>query len=73
MLAIAKVFVNKYNLHKYLLSWNSVCSCAWPHYDGLLNSKYEKPNEKIINKFSEIPDNMIGVYLWNEVYGVEII
>lgn len=63
-----KTIVNKYNLHKYLLSWNSVCSCAWQHYDSLLNSKYEKPNEKIINKFSEIPDNMIGVHLWNEVW-----
>tara|TARA_A100001011_G_C14318801_1_gene849384 strand:- start:902 stop:1657 length:756 start_codon:yes stop_codon:yes gene_type:complete len=63
-----KSIVEKFNLQKYLLKWNAVCSCSWSHFDSFLNSNYIKPNKKIINKFNEIPENMVAIHLWNEIW-----
>ena len=58
--------VNKYNLHKYILPWRGICSCAWDH-----GSTIFKPNIKyhnaIIDKMSDIPEEMVCIHLWNEV------
>ena len=65
-----KTIVNKYKLQEYLLPWQGVCSCSWPHFESFLNSRYEKPNEKIISNFEEVPEEMVGIHLWNEIWRI---
>ena len=63
-----KTFIDKYKLQEYLLPWQGVCSCSWTHIESFLNSKYKKPNQKIINKFEEVPEEMVAIHLWNEIW-----
>lgn len=58
--------VNKYNLHKYVLPWRGICSCAWNHYGTIFKSNI-KSNKAIIDTISDIPEEMICIHLWNEI------
>ena len=55
------------NLQKYVLPWIGICSCSWADTKSLLypNDKY---NNKVIIKIEDIPENMYGIHLWNEVW-----
>jgi hypothetical protein len=62
-----KAIVEKHNLQKYILPWNNVCSCAWDHAKSIVNPN-KKPHPKIISRMNEIPDKMVAIHLWNEVW-----
>jgi len=55
------------NLEKYVLPWIGICTCSWADTKSLLypNLNY---NEKVIKRFEDIPENMYGIHLWNEVW-----
>ena len=58
--------VNKYNLHKYILPWQGICSCSWGDYKTIFQPNI-KSNKAIIDKIYDIPEEMVGIHLWNEV------
>jgi hypothetical protein len=62
-----KQLVETFNLKSYILPWNSICSCAHHHFPSLLEPEY-KPNPRIISSISEIPENMVAIHMWNEVW-----
>lgn len=62
-----KAIVEKHNLQKYILSWNNVCSCRWDHGESIVNPN-KKAHPKIISRMNEIPDKMVAIHLWNEVW-----
>ena len=55
------------NLEKYVLPWTGICSCSWADTKSLLYPD-EKYNDKVILKLEDIPENMYGIHLWNEVW-----
>ena len=59
------VFRNK--LEKFVLPWKGICSCSWADTGSLIypNNKYHKD---VILKVDDIPENMYGIHLWNEVW-----
>ena len=59
--------VNKFNLNKYILPWNTVCSCGWADYKSVLNPDY-RCNSKTIKKKEDIPNEMIIIHLWNNLF-----
>ena len=64
--ACVKKLVEKFNLEKYVLKWNSMCSCAYHHAHTIFIPN-EKPYPSIIDNINDIPDNMVGIHVWNEI------
>ena len=62
-----KAIVEKHNLQKYILPWNNVCSCAWNHGMSIVNPDI-KPDRRVISRMNEIPDKMVAIHLWNEMW-----
>ena len=63
--------INEFNLHKYVLKWNKTCSCNWAHTISLLNPNYIRSirlRKHILLDINKIPEKMIGIHLWNEVW-----
>ena len=58
--------VEKFNLEKYVLPWQGICNCTWFDFQSIFDPYY-KPNEKIINKVEDIPEQMVCIHLWNEI------
>ena len=54
-------------LEKYVLPWQAICSCTYNDMKSLTDQNH-KPNDKIIMKLSEAPENMYGIHLWNEIW-----
>ena len=59
--------VNKFKLHKYVLPWEGICSCAWDHSESIVNPNI-KQNPRVISRMNEIPDKMVAIHLWNEMW-----
>ena len=59
--------VHKFKLFRYLKPWQTICSCAWNHPMTLLNPNFT-PNPKVINRMDQIPDEMVCIHLWHEVW-----
>ena len=62
-----KILVKKYNLDKYIKKWDTFCSCSFKHMRSMLSPNY-KPNNNIITKLQDAPNNMICIHFWNEVW-----
>ena len=59
--------VDIHKLHKYVLSYRGICSCSYKHTRSIVDPRF-KPNLKIITSINNIPENMICIHLWNEVW-----
>ena len=64
-----QILVKKYNLGKYIKKWDIFCSCAYQHMRSIVSPNY-KPNNKIITKLQDAPNNMICIHLWNEMWKI---
>ena len=64
---IVKKIVELYDLEKYVLPWVGISSCGWFDAVSIVDEKY-KCNPKVIKNLDNIPENMYGIHLWNEVW-----
>ena len=68
--------INKYNYQNFLVSPNMVCSChpndslslIIPSNVTELNNQKLMKNHNIVQSLSEIPEEMYGIHLWNQVF-----
>ena len=67
--------VDKFKLHKYVLPWNSICSCFCHHVSSIVYNDVnykELYSPKVIDRLGKnneyAPDNMFGIHLWNECW-----
>ena len=65
--ATTKHIVNKFKLHKYVLPWKAMCSCAWNQASTIYNPN-AGAHPDAITKVSQIPKEMVAIHLWNEVW-----
>jgi len=59
------IFRNK--LEKYVLPWKGICSCSWADTNSLID-RNKKYNKEVILRLKDIPEEMYGIHLWNEVW-----
>ena len=59
--------VHKYNLHKYVLPWKTICTCNWTGMPSLLNTNFPC-HPSIIKDYNSIPKEMFGIHFWNEIW-----
>jgi hypothetical protein len=59
------IFRNK--LEKYVLPWKGICSCSWADTNSLID-RNKKYNKEVILRLQDIPEEMYGIHLWNEVW-----
>ena len=62
-----KKIIEDFGLQKYVLDWRGVCSCNWRDFKSILYSDYSG-HKDIIGTFNNLPDNMYGIHLWNEIW-----
>ena len=62
-----QMIIETFFLHRYILQYKTVCSCHYSHILSLLNPSY-KPNPNIVNSINDIPEKMVAIHLWNEVW-----
>ena len=63
--------INEFKLQNYVLKRNRVCSCNWIHTISLLNPNLIRSirlRKHILLDINKIPEKMIGIHLWNEVW-----
>ena len=60
-----KHIVKKFNLEKYILPWQSTCSCFYDHWPSIFDTRYNFP--QAICKVEDIPPEMSCIHLWNEL------
>ena len=65
-LCVRKI-VEKYKLEKHVLPWQSICNSSYEHLPSILNPEY-KPHPSVISKIENIPENMLCIHLWNELW-----
>lgn len=67
-----KYLVEKYKLQKYVLPWQGICTCDYDMFPSLITPDFKKNNPKlcsyVIDNIKDIPDNMVGIHLWNEMW-----
>lgn len=67
-----KYLVEKYKLQKYVLPWQGICTCDYDMFHSLITPDFKKNNPKlcsyVIDNIKDIPDNMVGIHLWNEMW-----
>ena len=59
--------VKRCKLEEYILPWYTVCSCNWTSMQSIVDTKYKCPSI-VINDFDNLPDGMVGIHFWNEVW-----
>jgi hypothetical protein len=62
-----ELMVNKFGLQRFVVPWNTICSCFCHHARSIVDLEY-KPHNSIISSLSKTPYNMIGLHLWNECW-----
>ena len=62
-----KKIVEKYKLDKYVLPWRAICNSSYEDMPSIINPHF-KPHPNVISKITEIPDEMICIHLWNELW-----
>ena len=60
--------VKTFNLHKYVLPWNSISSCYWNDAKSIVDPSFKNDNNKIIRNINNLPSNMVAIHLWNECW-----
>jgi len=67
-----RYLVKKYNLQNYVLPWQGICTCDAELFTTLINPNVKKQNPKlcsyVIDNIKDIPENMVGIHLWNEMW-----
>jgi len=77
-----KYLVNKYKLQKYVLPWQGICTCDAYFFMTLLDPNIKKNQwffssktktkrqmpSYIIDNVKDIPNNTVGIHLWNEMW-----
>lgn len=65
-----KYLVEKYKLQKYVLPWNGICTCDYNMFYTLIKTNIKKQYfcSYVIDNIKDIPENMIGIHLWNEMW-----
>lgn len=64
-----KFLVDKYNLHKYVKSWDFSNSCSCHHAKSLIDPTFTtKDSQKMMTNINHISDNTYFVHLWNEFW-----
>ncbi len=61
-----ETIVQEFNLFKYVLPWKGICNCYYAHFITLLHPSF-KP-KGAITTIQEIPEEMICIHLWNELF-----
>lgn len=59
--------VQKCNLMKYVLPWKTICTCNCAGTTSLVNTNFPC-NPSVIKDYDSIPEEMIGIHFWNEVW-----
>ena len=57
--------VNEFNLQKYIVPWKNFCSCSWQDAESLINENYKCRG---YNNINNLPKELYGIHLWNEVW-----
>lgn len=66
-----KHIVKEFQLYKYVLPWKGICSCDWNLFPTIIDPNIKKQNPKysyVIDNINDIPDEMVGIHLWNEMW-----
>ena len=66
-----KHIVKEFQLYKYILPWKCTCSCDWNLFPTIIDPNIKKQNPKysyVIDNINDIPDEMVGIHLWNEMW-----
>tara|TARA_Y100001970_G_scaffold284650_1_gene402445 strand:+ start:2823 stop:3590 length:768 start_codon:yes stop_codon:yes gene_type:complete len=66
--ATIKHIINKFNLQKYILPWQMICTCDYQAVISLVhpNSGVKRFFPNVIEKYNKIKNETFCIHLWNE-------